>query len=351
MANTIAANNLQDRIQGLSKLGDFLSDFLFKTEENFSDKDRELNSVILRSKDENSWFTEENQKHALGAWAKELTLENLENWMSRYSLKDEPKKVGLILAGNIPLVGLHDVISVILTGNIPLIKLSSKDRRLIPFLLNLWNELSGGKVEYELVERLEGFDAVIATGSNNTASYLNHYFSKYPSIIRKNRTSVGVLLGEESEEEIKSLGEDIFQYFGLGCRNVTHLFLPKDFSLDRLFENFIGWQEIINHHSYANNYDYHKAIYLLNQDQFWDNNFVMIKEEKNLFSPLSTIHFTRYSSIEEVDAFLDNEKQDIQCVVSKHKFDNNTVGLGEAQCPKLWTYADHVDTVEFLTSL
>lgn len=336
-------------ISGLAKLSFFLKDFLTKNPEKFNDFDDELEGIIRLSENENPWFTEEYQKLALKDWANLLTKENLENWLSEYKFSQQSKKVGLILAGNIPLVGFHDVICVILSGNIPLIKLSSKDKRLIPFLLKLWNKFSDNSIEYEFVEKLENFDAVIATGSNNTARYLEYYFKDFDRIIRKNRTSIAVLDGTETEEDLQLLAQDIFTYFGLGCRNVTRLFIPKDFKLENLFQNFMGFKNIINHHKYANNYDYNKAIYLLNQDLFWDNNFVMLKEEDALFSPLSVVNFSRYENIKEVERFIENKNQEIQCIVGKQSYNFKTEPFGEAQNPDLNTFADKINTLKFLS--
>lgn len=189
---------------------------------------------------------------------------------------------------------------------------------------------------------------MIATGSNNTARYLEYYFKNHLSIIRKNRTSIAVLKGDETDEELQLLAKDIFQYFGLGCRNVTRIFIPEDFVIDRLFENFLGFQDIINHNKYANNYDYNRAVYLLNQDKFWDNNFVMLKEDDKLFSPLSVINFSRYKSLEDVKSFIAENEENIQCVVAKDELGLNSVSFGEAQNPGLDTYADNVDTMKFL---
>lgn len=337
------------QISGLCKLGNYLLSFAEKEPENFGQNDTDLQQILIKSETENPWFIIENQKYALKQWADLLTEEKIRSWLKDYRIASQPKKVGLILAGNIPMVGFHDVVSVVLSGNIPVIKLSSKDRHLIPFLLKKWNEFSKGNLYYEIVDKLENFDAVIATGSNNTARYLEYYFKDYLSIIRKNRTSVAVLKGDETDEEMQLLADDIFRYFGLGCRNVTRLFLPDDFTLDRLFENFLNYKEVINHHSYANNYDYNRAIYLLNQEKFWDNNFVMLKEDHQLFSPLSVINFSRYNDIEEVKNFLKENENDIQCVVAKPELKiENSVGLGEAQNPSLDTYADNVDTMRFL---
>jgi hypothetical protein len=340
--------NIEKQVLGLIKLSDYIKSYLAKNSEDFNENDSEFQSVIKKSEIENPWFTIENQRFALKQWSDLLTEEKLNSWLSNYSQSKTPKKVGLILAGNIPLVGWHDVISVVLSNHIPLIKLSSKDKQMIPFLLKKWKEFSENEVEYEFVERLTDFDAVIATGSNNTARYLEYYFKNHLSIIRKNRTSVAVIKGDETEEELKLLAEDIFQYFGLGCRNVTRLFIPEDFVIDRVFESFIDFKEIVNHNKYANNYDYNRAVYLLNQDKFWDNNFVMLKEDEKLFSPLSVIHFSRYSSLDDVKNFINENEEDIQCVVGKNDLGIETVYFGEAQNPGLDTYADNVDTMQFL---
>ncbi|WP_241286316.1 acyl-CoA reductase [Chryseobacterium arthrosphaerae] len=340
--------NTENQVLGLIKLSDYIKAFLAKKTEDYNEDDANIELLLKRSEIENPWFTVDNQKFALQQWADLLTEEQIKNWLKKYSVSRISKRVGLILAGNIPLVGFHDVISVVLSNHIPVIKLSSKDKYLIPFLLKKWKEFSDDHVRFEFVERLENFDAVIATGSNNTARYLEYYFKNHLNIIRKNRTSIAVLKGDETDEELQLLAKDIFQYFGLGCRNVTRIFIPEDFVIDRLFENFLGFQDIINHNKYANNYDYNRAVYLLNQDKFWDNNFVMLKEDDKLFSPLSVINFSRYKSLEEVKGFIAENEENIQCVVAKDELGLNSVSFGEAQNPGLDTYADNVDTMKFL---
>lgn len=341
--------NTENQVLGLTRLSQYIKDFLSKNQEDYNDNDSDFELLLKRSEIENPWFTIENQKFALKQWTDLLTEDNIADWLKEYQISKTTKRVGLILAGNIPLVGFHDVISVVLSNHIPVIKLSSKDKYMIPFLLKKWNEFSEGNVSFEFVERLENFDAVIATGSNNTARYLEYYFKNHLNIIRKNRTSIAVLKGDETEEELKLLAEDIFRYFGLGCRNVTRLFIPQDFVIDRLFESFLDFQEIINHNKYANNYDYNRAVYLLNQDKFWDNNFVMLKEDEKLFSPLSVINFSRYSSLDEVKSFIEENEENIQCVVAKEELGLDSIKLGEAQNPGLNTYADNVDTMKFLS--
>lgn len=340
--------NTEKQISGLCKLSVFIKNFLEAKSESFNNDDEKLTALLRKSENENSWFTQESQRFALNQWADLLTKENLQNWLANYQPSETPKKIGLILAGNIPMVGFHDVISVILSHHIPLIKLSSKDQRLLPFLLEKWNEFSEGNISYEFVEKLQNFDAVIATGSNNTARYLEYYFKDHLSIIRKNRTSIAVLKGDETEAELQLLAEDIFRYYGLGCRNVTRLFIPENFKIDAIFENFLNFKEVINHNKYANNYEYNRAIYLLNQERFWDNNFVMLKEDESLFSPLSVLNFTRYSDLQEVKNFIAENEANIQTVVAKPELELNGINFGEAQNPSLSTYADNVDTMRFL---
>ncbi|ANF52753.1 acyl-CoA reductase [Chryseobacterium glaciei] len=340
--------NIENQVLGLINLSDYIKEFLAKDIAEYNENDSDFELLLRKSEMENPWFTIDNQKFALKQWSDLLTEENIKDWLKDYSISKITKRVGLILAGNIPLVGLHDVISVVLSNHIPVIKLSSKDRYMVPFLLKKWKEFSSDNVEYEFVERLESYDAVIATGSNNTARYLEYYFKKHLNIIRKNRTSVAILKGDETVEELKLLANDIFQYFGLGCRNVTRILIPDDFVIDRLFESFVGYQDIINHNKYANNYEYNRAVYLLNLDKFWDNNFVMMKEDDKLFSPLSVINFSRYSSLENVKSFIAENEENIQCIVAKEELGLDSVYFGQAQNPGLDTYADNVDTMKFL---
>ncbi len=339
----------ENKILGLEKLGHFIKGFLDKTEEKYHEKEEKFSALIRRSEIENPWFTKENQLYNLKQWAGLLTKQTIENWLSKYQLSRTPKRVGLILAGNIPMVGFHDIISVVLSNHIPVIKLSSKDKLVLPFLVEVWNEFSNNEIQYDVVERLENFDAVIATGSNNTARYLAYYFKNHLSIIRKNRTSIAVLKGDETVEELQLLADDIFRYFGLGCRNVTKLLIPNDMKVDGLFENFIHYKDIINHNKYANNYDYNRAVYLLNQDLFWDNNFVMLREDEKLFSPLSVVNFSRYETLEDAKQFVQDNRAEIQAIVAKPELGLDSIGFGETQNPSLDTYADDVDTMAFLS--
>ena len=310
-------------------------------------------SLIVLSQSHNGWFTPEQVKFSVQSWAKALTEDNLNQWISNYDFsKIEPKKVGLVLAGNIPLVGFHDFVSVLISGHDVLVKTSSNDQHLLKFLakylISIQPELNS-KITF-VEGKLEGFDAVIATGSNNTARYFEYYFKDKPSIIRKNRNSVAVLDGTETFEDLVGLGEDIFRYFGLGCRNVSKLFVPKDYNFDNFFKAMYEYRDVIQYEKYANNYDYNKAVFLMSNFQLLDNEFLTIKEDTSYASPISSVFYEFYENLEEITTRLNADAEQIQCVVSKNLIPNS-VTFGQTQQPKLWDYADNVDTLAFLNSL
>ena len=249
-----------------------------------------MTKAIQLSKSYNGWFTENNIQFAFKSWEDALNEENLLKWTSKYDLeKVHNHHIAIVLAGNIPLVGFHDLLSVLISGNRVIAKLSSNDKLLLPYLtkylIAIEPEFDGKIVFTE--ERLEKFNAVIATGSNNTARYFEYYFGKYPNIIRKNRNSVAVLSGKETSEELKSLSNDIFRYFGLGCRNVSKIFIPKDYNFDAFFNAMFIWKEVINDNKYINNYDYNKAVYLMSNIKLLDNEFMLLKEDTGFSSPIS----------------------------------------------------------------
>lgn len=301
----------------------------------------------------NGWFTIEQVMHAVRTWSNSLTEENINIWTSKYNLESEPlKKVGMILAGNIPLVGLHDLLSVLLSGNVAIVKLSSNDQKILPFLVRYLVSIEpsfDGRVVF-VEGRLEGFDAVIATGSNNTARYFEYYFSKYPSIIRKNRNSVAILDGNESEEQLIALGRDIFTYFGLGCRNVSKFYVPTGYNFDAFFNAMFHYKELIEYEKYSNNYDYNKAVFLMSEFKILDNGFMTIMEDKGYASPISSVFYEYYDDLNELSNRLLDEEQKIQCIVSNDLIDGS-IAFGETQEPKLWDYADGIDTMEFLLKL
>jgi hypothetical protein len=311
-----------------------------------------LGNAFYSAESTNAWFTAENIKKSILSFAEMLNETDLSIWFKSVKFSTAPKKVGLILAGNIPLVGLHDVLSVLATGNIALIKLSSADDKLIKAVIAELVKIEPAfedKIQY--VERLKNFDAVIATGSNNSSRYFDYYFSKVPNIIRKNRNSVAVLDGSESFEDIQNLGADIFDYFGLGCRNVSKIYFPKGYDIANFYEGVESFQPIINHFKYNNNYDYNKSIYLVNAAKHFDNGFLLLKEDENLTSPLAVLFYEEYEQLQALEDKLKNQAENIQCVISKSPLSLNTFGFGQSQHPKLWDYADNVNTIEFLNSL
>jgi hypothetical protein len=319
-----------------------------------ADPGANFRSLMERSSNYNAWFTLGEVERAVLSLSNMLNNTDLEKWFEGIVITEKPKKVGLILAGNIPLVGFHDVISVLATGNIALIKLSSSDDKLLPALLNqliIFEPAFAAHIEY--TERLKDFDAIIATGSNNSSRYFDYYFGKVPNIIRKNRNSVAVLTGDEPLESIRLLGHDIFDYYGLGCRNVSKVFIPEDYDIKNFFEPIEEFQPIINHFKYNNNYDYNKSIYLVNGVKHYDNGFLLLKEDTGLSSPLAVTFYERYNQLAEVKANLTAEKDHIQCVVSEAGLglESPELGFGKSQSPRLWDHADNVNTIEFLKGL
>lgn len=311
-----------------------------------------LGNAIYSAESANSWFTQENIKKSILSFAEMLNTADLTVWFQSVKISTSPKKVGLILAGNIPLVGLHDVLCVLATGNIALIKLSSADDKLIKTVLaELLKIEPAFETKIEYVERLKDFDAVIATGSNNSSRYFDYYFGKVPNIIRKNRNSVAVLDGSESFEDIQHLGADIFDYFGLGCRNVSKIYFPKGYDIANFYEGIESFQPIINHFKYNNNYDYNKSIYLVNAAKHYDNGFLLLKEDESLTSPLAVLFYEEYENLEAVESKLKEQSDHIQCIITKSPLDDNTFDFGQSQHPKLWDYADNVNTIEFLNGL
>ncbi len=301
--------------------------------------------LIQREQHHNGWFTPEVIKNALGEISAWLDQAQLEQWLAPYTFATQPQTVALILPGNLPLVGFHDFLCVLCSGNKVLVKLSSEDARLLPALakmLVLFEPELKARISFA-IGKLSDYSAVIATGSNNSMLHFKQYFSNHPHLLRGHRTSIAVLNGSETPEELTALGQDIFQYFGRGCRNVTQLWIPENFELNRFFEAILPFAEVINHKKYGNNYDYNKAVHLMNQVPILDNNFVLLKESKDLHSPLSVLHYQRYNDQNEVVTYLEENQQQIQCIVG-----HNYLPFGAAQCPTLTDYADGIDTMQFL---
>jgi hypothetical protein len=348
-----------DKKSSFIELGKFLAQFSLDNSQRNDDvqhNDRFFDSfetLLALSQSHNGWFTREQVYFAVNSWAKALTDENLTKWLSNYNFSEvEPKTIGLILAGNIPLVGFHDFLSVLISGHTVLVKTSSNDQHLIKFLANYLIAIDKSLEERITFTdgKLENFDAVIATGSNNTARYFEYYFKNKPSIIRKNRNSVAVLDGNESHDDLVYLGEDIFRYFGLGCRNVSKLFVPKGYNFDAFFKAIFEYQDVIHYEKYANNYDYNKAVFLMSNFKLLDNGFLTLKEDESYSSPISSVFYEYYESLSDLKNRLKNEEEQIQCIVS-NSLTENSIAFGQTQKPQLWDYADNVDTLEFLISI
>ncbi|PHR12847.1 MAG: acyl-CoA reductase [Aequorivita sp.] len=338
---------LKQRINAFIALGTYLKRIAFENDA------AEAKRIFQIAEAENGWFTQDNIRFALKSWSEALSEENIQQWISNYQIEEtNPKIVAIIMAGNVPLVGFHDFLSVLITGNKVLAKLSSNDKTLLPFLSNYLISVEPDFKNYiEFTEgRLKDFDAVIATGSNNTARYFEYYFGKYPHIIRKNRNSVAVLTGNETEEELTALADDIFRYFGLGCRNVSKIYIPENYDFEAFFKAMYSWKEIIHNHKYINNYDYNKAVYLMDSFPLLDNEFLLLKEDNGFSSPISVVFYEKFSSFQKLKKELEVQSENIQCVVSNANLPNE-VPFGMAQTPDLWDYADGVDTVDFLLKL
>ncbi|MEO5948178.1 MAG: acyl-CoA reductase [Chitinophagaceae bacterium] len=331
--------NLQHRIDLLVQLGQYI----------LADNENWL-TVKEKAGYENGWFTPMFVTAATQNIANEfLQKEPLESWTKKYAVESNihnPKKVGIVMAGNIPLVGFHDFLCVFISGNIAVMKTSSKDKVLINHLVEKIIEWDADAANYLLfAEMLKDCDAYIATGSNNSSRYFEYYFAKYPHIIRKNRTSVAILTGDETLRELEKLADDVYYYFGLGCRNVTKIYVPVDYDFVPLIEAFNKYQHLADHHKYKNNYDYNLALHMLNKVYYMTNGSILLIEDKNLFSPISQLNYEFYTSEKDIIDSLKGNPE-LQCITG-----NKYISLGAAQCPSVNEYADGVDTMSFLTSL
>ena len=331
--------NLQYRIDLLSRLGEYILTDTSQWEETKG-----------KAGHENSWFTPEFVNLSVNTIACNfLQRKILEDWVKKYDIPQEnknPRSVGIVMAGNIPLVGFHDLLSVFISGHTAFIKPSSKDATLIKHLaekMGEWNEEINGLIRFS--EMLKGCDAYITTGSNNSSRYFEYYFGKYPHIIRRSRTSVAILTGEETTDELEKLSDDVYLYFGLGCRNVTKIYVPENYDFAPLLNVFRKYDHLRNHHKYKNNYDYNLALHVLNKKFYMTNNSILLVEDTSLFSPISQLNYEFYTDKIGLLSSLKNNK-DLQCIIGKEQ-----LPFGQAQCPSVRDYADNVDTVEFLKNL
>lgn len=325
------------RIKAFCKLGKYMQDYLE------GKKGHPLEFVVKKSTEHNAWFTKQNVDLAISAWAMLLTEKKLNEWVSEYNFTNTSKKILVVMAGNIPMVGFHDFLAVLISGQKFVGKTASDDPILIPHFAQKLIEIEPQFKNYIFFEKglIKDMDAVIATGSNSSAKYFDFYFSKYPHIIRKNRNSVAIVDENISKADLQKLGTDIFMYYGLGCRNVSKIYFSRGFDTNRFFESIIGFDWVMENNKYCNNYQYNQTIYLMNQVAFLDNNFVILKEDENISSPLGVIFYQYYDSKETLIL----PQNDIQCVVS-----SESTAFGAAQFPALNDYADNVDTLAFLSS-
>ncbi|TXB60079.1 acyl-CoA reductase [Phaeodactylibacter luteus] len=335
---------LKERIDVLARLGSHLLQ-----------EDDYLEAVMKRTEYNNGWFTVAQQQASISAIARQfLDRAALEAWASPYELEPAtPQTVGIVMAGNIPLVGFHDWLSVFVAGHRAVVKLSEKDQFLFPYLMKVLQQLDSRTAGYvKLANRLEGFDAVIATGSNNAARYFEAYFGKYPHIIRRNRNAAAVLSGSETPEELNALGQDVFQYYGLGCRNVSKVYVPKGYDFGPLLQALHNYREVVLNTKYKNNFDYNYALHLLNNEPFRANGCIMLLENPQLHSRIACLHYEYFETIDEVEKDLQARKGELQCVVARPGLlQRPAFAFGKAQQPSLTDYPDDVNLLEFLAQL
>ena len=317
--------------------------------------DSALELAIEKAGNTNQWFTSEFTRHALHSIATAFLDETkCREWLQSYSIsREDPKKVGIIMAGNIPLVGFHDLFCVLASGHEAIVKLSDKDSVLIKEIVEQWSQSLPVITDHvQFTERLEGFDAVIATGSNNSSRYFEYYFKKYPHILRRNRNGVAVLTGNESADDLKRLAEDIFLYFGLGCRNVSYMLVPDGYNFKLWDEAMSAYKALEHHNKYKNNLEYNFAIYIINQIPHMQLGHLILKEDPAIASRIGSLHYQYYNDAHGLSDLLDSRKDEIQCVVSKDPVNEwEHISFGASQKPALHQYADGVDTMAFLTSL
>jgi hypothetical protein len=338
--------NIQERIDAFAGLGEILRNSLAGREDKIVSG---LPELINHQQITNPWFTPENVRESINAIAEELTTRNLVQWMNSYPQlqnETEPLNAGIIMAGNIPLVGFHDFLSVLISGNNVIAKTSSKDSDLIIKISDILCSLEPrfrDKIRFT-EETLAGFDVVIATGSNNSSRYFDYYFGRYPNIIRKNRNSIAIIQGDETNNELQNLGKDIFLYFGLGCRNVSKIYIPEGYDIQSLTAHWEVYSSVNRHIKYANNYDFSKAVYIVNKEKYFDTGSLLLKEDKGISSPVGVLYYEYYDSIIRLLRETEKIKDKIQCIVGR-----NQVSFGQAQSPHLWDYADGIDTIDFLS--
>jgi len=350
---------LEKRINAFVELGKFLTQF--EQIDPVKDSSVKYNDLFFDgfkhqlklAEETNGWFTKDNLIYSLKGWSNQLTYSNINTFILKYDMTSiSCKNVAIIMAGNIPLVGFHDFFSVLISGHNVVVKQATNDKQLLPLIAKYLEIVEPGfKSKITFVDgQLKDFDAVIATGSDNTARYFEYYFREVPSIIRNNRNSVAVLNGNETKNDLEALSIDIFRYYGLGCRNVSKLFVPKSYDFKDFFQSIYSWHPIINQSKYANNYDYNKAVYLMSEFDMLENGFLMLKEDHRYSSPIATLFYEFYDSKKTLKKRLNKDHTKIQGVVASNFLDSE-IKFGCTQTPNLWDFADNVDTIEFLLKI
>jgi len=331
--------NLKERIQAFATLGNRLA--------NLSQDQHE--QLCQHAHAHNNWFTPQNVQFALSEWASLLTEEKLTEWTKKHTF-GQAKRIGVVMAGNIPLVGFHDLLCVLISGHSLRAKLSSKDTILMKTMIAWLKEIAD--FDIEIVEQLKNIDAVIATGSDNSARYFEYYFGKYPNIIRQHRNSCAVVRGDETAEDFLELANDIFVYFGLGCRNISKIYVPQGCKVEQIFDAFArNFADVLSNHKYNNNYEYSCAIYLINHITYLDNGYLILTENTDLVAPTGVVYYEYYQSEQDLAAKLLVNEDKIQCVISKNAYYPKSIAFGTSQKPALDDYADNVDSLAFLASL
>ena len=356
--------SLENKLHAFATLGKFLKQFdsvSFNEDSDLSGLNElfanEFLIAIKEAEIYNPWFSREFILYSFNSFAEMLEENKLNEWVKNYPDIGKPRKqklrVGIVMAGNIPLVGFHDFLSVCLSGHQAIVKMSSKDEKLLPLIYKVLCHCDSDFIASASIlnEPIKNIDAVIATGSDNSARYFEYYFGKYPRLIRKNRNSAAILTGDESAEDYKKLADDIFLYFGMGCRNVSKIFIPVGFNIPRLLDNFETYSYLYNHNKYANNYDYHKAIYLVNLIKHYDTGYLLLKEDAGYSSPVGVVYYEFYDSEENLRARIEADEQKIQCLIGRKEFSGKVKGFGTSQRPGLTDYGDNADTLEFLLNL
>ena len=333
---------LEERLNAFVKLNQTLHDL----------SSTEYTEIITQAAKNNHWFNAPNVEQAILGLIHLTEPIKMKSWLNTYDIKlVKQKTIGLIMAGNVPLVGFHDLMCILLSGHKAVIKLSSQDLFLMQWIIQKISKIEPKFInQINICDQLKDMDAVIATGSNNTARYFDYYFGKYPHIIRKNRTSVAVLSGNETRTELKKLGKDVFTYFGLGCRNVSKILVPKKYDFSTLLNVWKSFKKNINNFKYQNNYDYNKSIYLVNGITHLDTGFLLLTESEALTSPISVLYYQHYHSSHDLSRYIQENRGKIQCVVSG-RASKKFIPFGQTQIPKISDYADGIDVMQFLSTI